>query len=347
MHDDLLERRLRAALLAEADHLPFTITHVELERRSARRGRPGTRRLTLLVAAAISIGGLGVGGLIAGLRTPDPSPSATAVVPTPAPTDSPSSGAGGSLLPSLDELIAQAPSGVLVASAHGPASGPDPADPFSVGQLSSLSSLGTIQGRGDYLITVACAGRASIVVAVLPADVPGQTVDGPRIACGLHRIEQHTVHIDGPAGVELLYRVPVSWRVAISATFAPASLPTVNPILPTLDPGSGDELLRVDGGQVHVGDPAWGLSGLLLTNLGDVPARRFYAVPVWCESGATVRVLFGATVGDPAVADTETQVACDGQIHLLSFELHRSTGTTVAVAATPGARWSLVVMGGS
>jgi len=67
MHDDLLERRLSAALHEEAAALPFTITKAELERRVALRRRSlAGRRLTLLLAAAVGIGLVGVGSALSG-----------------------------------------------------------------------------------------------------------------------------------------------------------------------------------------------------------------------------------------------------------------------------------------
>jgi hypothetical protein len=341
MHDDLLERRLRAALKGEAGHLPFSITAAELERRMARRGRSQPRRLTLLLAATFAIGGLGAAGLLAGLQQRHPSPSDAAADATSPATMAPSTTPSGPTLPTLDELIAQAPPGVLVASAHGPSDGPGVA--VSLGELNdqlfAYSALGVIQGSGDYVITMACFSAGSLKVAVLPAVGEGQTIEGPRIACGLHAIEQRTVHLDGPAEVWIGYHAPASWRVAVSSPFTPSSLPSAEPIIPAIDPAAAGELARVDDGRVGDADPAWGASGLRLAHVADLPARRFYAVRVWCEPGALVRIVFG----DAIAVDLDALVACDGQIHEMGFDLRLPRGSVLGVAAAPGAHWSLVV----
>ena len=75
MHDEMLERRLRATLREDAGQLPFTITAAELERRLVLRDRSlGGRRLGLLLAAAVGIGLFGIGGAMGGLFD-DPAPS--------------------------------------------------------------------------------------------------------------------------------------------------------------------------------------------------------------------------------------------------------------------------------
>jgi hypothetical protein len=87
MHDSQLEDRLRQALRAEADVLPFAVTIDDLDARLAdrRRGRL-TGRLSLLSAAAAAVVVVGVGALLLLDRgnvppvgvSPSPSPSATA-----------------------------------------------------------------------------------------------------------------------------------------------------------------------------------------------------------------------------------------------------------------------------
>src|SRR6478735_8577049 len=82
MRDVDIEARLRSALRADAETLPFSITHAELERRSALRRRArDSRRLSLVAAgvAALAVGALVV--LASGwVRTPPVGESSPAAV---------------------------------------------------------------------------------------------------------------------------------------------------------------------------------------------------------------------------------------------------------------------------
>ena len=86
--DPRLESRLRTALRAEADGVPFTVRVDVLEQRLTARHRAQSRRRMALVAAAVIIGVGVVGGLlsIGRLNAPvaaSPSPSTTPGLETP------------------------------------------------------------------------------------------------------------------------------------------------------------------------------------------------------------------------------------------------------------------------
>ncbi len=108
MRDQTIEERLRAALRAEADALPLTVTTDELERRLVlRRRERTTRRFGLLAAgvAVIAVGAVFVAALgsVRGptvASTPQPTMGPSGGLPSPNPTSAPARlaeplGAGG------------------------------------------------------------------------------------------------------------------------------------------------------------------------------------------------------------------------------------------------------------
>ena len=348
MHDDQLERRLRATLRDEADRVPVTITAAELERRMALRGRgSGNRRLTLLLAAAVAIGGFGVGGILGGLANkPSPSPSVPVIAVQ---SESPATVAPAASLPSLDDLIAANPSSVLegpeppsvlVAGAHGPSDGPGMAVPGVDSETPSYVFLGDVADHGSYRILAACFGERPLLVSVQPAGSSG-AIDGPRIPC-IGSVVEQTVRVDGPAGVWLSYVAPTSWRVVIRGEHRPMPLPTANPVLPPASKGI-EELLRRDDHVVEPGALPWGGSAMGIQEVGAVPARLIYAAQLWCEPGVSMRLVFGDFIDGVLTADTETHILCDGQIHEQSLEIPQPNGSRIFVAAPQSARWSLLV----
>jgi hypothetical protein len=88
MHDVQLEDRLRRALRAEADSLPFTLTGDQLQiRLAARRRAAWNQRLTILAAAALAAVAVGVGAF---LLTRQPEDAIVVVSPSPSGVPSPS-----------------------------------------------------------------------------------------------------------------------------------------------------------------------------------------------------------------------------------------------------------------
>jgi hypothetical protein len=340
MHDDLIERRLGTVLRDEAGRLPFTITAAELERRLALRGRrSGNTRLTLLLAAAVAIGGIGAGAILLGLSNrPAPSPVANAS-PTPA-----SSGraepTGPRLLPTLDDLMAVDPARILVAQAFGPPEGPG--DPISdaVDLAIPVVTWGDLQGGGDYQISVACLGSLLLEVG-LKAVGSDESIEGPKFACD-GTVREATVHVDGPITAFASYQERTSWRVVVRGDRRQLPLPTTNPVLPPTFEGA-DELIRLDDATVDATGNPWGSSGLRLRPVGEVAPRVVYGADLWCEPGATVRLLFADEIAGVLTPSVETALACDGLIHRLGLPLPLPNGSPVFVAAAPGTRWSVLI----
>jgi hypothetical protein len=335
MHDELTERRLRSALREAGDGLSFTITAAELERRMALRGRrSGNTRLTLLLAAAVAIGALGAGAIIAGLANkPAPSPVAEA-------TATSAATAGAPMLPTLDALMAAETGTVLVAQAFGPADGPGDPLPSVIQLPIPTVALGDISGGGDYDVSVACLGQVPLQVALVAANGSSQAIDGPRFECD-GSVRTRVIRIAGPASAFITYRDPASWRVVVRGQLRQPPLPTANPVLPPVAAGL-EELIRVDDGTVESGAPEWGL-GLQLTHLGAVSARLTFASELWCEPGARLELLFADDTGGMLNPAIETEIACDGLVHALLLPLPLPNGSPVYVAAAATTRWSVVV----
>jgi hypothetical protein len=338
MHDDQLERRLRATLRDEADRLPLTITAAELERRMVLRGRRSGNRRLMLLAAAVAIGAIGAGGILAGLpNKPAPSPSVPAIAVQSA---EPATVAPPSTLPSLDDLIASNPAWVLAASSHGPSDGSGTAvvRPGTEGLRSSVF-LGGLSGRGAYRVTVACLG-GSILLVIKPAG-SSRPIDGPAIPCDGSVAEQ-SVEVAPGADVWLAYVPPTSWRVVVRGDLRPEPFPTAVPVIPP-STAIEEELVRFDDRVIQPGaEPSAG-SAMELQELNAVPARWTYAARLWCEPGASMRLIFGDYIDGVFTADTESQILCDGLIHDLRLDIPQPNGSRIFVAATPSAHWSVLV----
>ncbi len=344
MHDEMLERRLRATLLEDARQLPFTITAAELERRSALRSRSlGSRRLGLLLAAAVGIGLFGIGGALGGLfdgptPSPDPSPVAEATGPLPTASASPAT------LPTLDKLIAAGPTAdVILAQGHGPVDGP-PEAISGVPVRASSVSLQMPSGRGDYTITLACLGADGDGTAVLhlvgrfPAPVAPMRCDGT-----IHE----TVVATEPRELSLAFRDPSSWRLVVRRTsgIVPPPTPPAAPAILTYDDQLEDELANVVDETTEGGAAVPGSQDVLLRQVHSLPGRESYVALVSCIGGSSIRYIIGDEVDGVLVRDTETQVACDGEAHRGGLAIGRPFGSQVFVAADPAIRWSLLVTG--
>jgi len=344
MHDQLLERRLRAALHADADAVPFTITAAELERRAARRRRRGLggRRTTLLLAAAVATSLIGVGGALSGIfHGPLPGPTATGPVAeaSVSPTLVPS--LGPTTLPNLDDLLAVDPGSIVVAQSHGAADGSDPIsrdirlpDPTVV--LASLDA-GT-----DYIVSLGCLGAAAQAqLDVHEPDARSTAVNGPTVACDG---AMHDMTINTPVTRELGFRVygQASWRVVVRG---PAAASEPGPLGALPRAGNGiDELVRWDAVNVDAGAQPWRETGLVAQQAGAVTPRVGYTLEVTCSSGRPVRLILGDDTGGLISARTETVVPCDPttprQVYLGTAE---PEGGIVSVAADPEQQVSLLV----
>jgi hypothetical protein len=344
MHDDLIERRLRTALSDEATGLPFTITSTELERRVALRGRSaGNRRLTLLLAAGVAVGAIGVAALAGALsnRTPAPTTPVVVVQPTVVPTSDTSPQATPvALLPSLDELIGPDDSDVLLAQAYGPADGNAPVIPLIEQEGHQLLvHLGEVSGDGEYHVSVVCSG-GTLRVSIRAAGASGE-IGGDAFQCQGELVEA-TITAPSEATVDLVYRHPTSWRVVIRSTHPALPLPTTNPILPVIPEGI-QELARRDNNMIGTNGEPWAGGAMSIQEIGTMAGRRYWATRAWCEPGNTIGVVLADRIEGTITAGTETRLLCDGLVHELSFDLAQPNGSRIFVAAPPEARWSIVV----
>jgi hypothetical protein len=342
MHDDPLERRLRTTLRDEADRLPFTITAAELERRISLRGRmTGSRRLTLLLAAAVAIGGLGVGGLIGGMLDPsDPSPAPSPVAEASQPPETETTPPASIALPDLDELLAADEPGVVVfAQTHGPASGPEPVPGVvSLVLPAPLVRIHNSTRDGDYAVTLACrGGTARIFVSRDEPDL------NPQTACD-GRVQLMTVRLFEGQDLRLVFSEPASWRVVLRR--AASTGPTTPPSPARLEvEGAQEELSSIVDATTAGGSVTPTVTGMLGTTqkVDVLPARLSYHVQASCVGTSPMRFAFGDDATGTLVTTTITQVPCDGRAHAVLLGVPEPFGTSVHVAAEPTTTWSLLV----
>ncbi len=337
MHDEMIERRLRATLREDAGQLPFTITAAELERRLVLRNRSlGGRRLGLLLAAAVGIGLVGIGGAMGGMfddPTPSPlAPSPIAEATGPAPTTSPSV---PRTLPSLDEMIAaRDPGSVVLAQAH------TPFDP-SVGEPSALAfgdpsvALGPLP-RGEYDIELACSGGRGAAVLTgpgLPAPVVTRPCDGS--------IQQSVVGLVAQRSLQLVLVDTEAWRVVVRRVGGAAVVPGETPA--TMPDAGGRQVLNLAEALTISDGPVWPGTDLPFAELEGLPGRLAYEVDVSCVGSHAVRYIFGEEINGELIGVTTTQLPCDGALHHARLDLAQPFGTRMYVAAEAGAIVSLMV----
>jgi hypothetical protein len=339
MHDQLLERRLRAALHADADAVPFTITAAELERRAVRRRRAHTGRgMTLLLAAALATSLLAVAGAMGGMfRQTVTAPTTTptiAATPEASPLESISPPGN---LPELDALVGADPSSVLFAQAHGPADGPT-ADPGAADVPPSQVALGDLPGGQTYQLAYACKGLGALELDLIPMNGALPQIRST-IGCD-GSVHQRTVSgaLDQRVAFSLSDRA--SWRVIARGP----KLDDARPLgtTPPADPAHEEDLIRRDI-TLSAGAPTWGTAGLVVDEIGAVAAREDYSIGVLC-SGPPVRIVFGDEQGGVITPDTETLLACYptnfAPAHLLIPE---PEGSRVYLVATPDQPVSVLV----
>jgi hypothetical protein len=345
MHDELIERRLRAALSEEAGSLAFTITPAELERRLALRHRTVSgRRITLLLAAAVGISIFGVGGALSGLFSPTlPSPTG----PVAASIGPESNDATAVTLPSLNELVADDPGSVIVAQAHGPAGGPSAVRSRPDVHAPSVV-LGTFVPGARYRVSVACVGPGTLDIDI---GVPGARgpagPSGPSIACD-GAIHEETVDSPQPQSIGFALSGTASWRAVVRgpSTIAQPSQGPDGPRVEAIPPSSTgqEELLRLDGFFVEPRGLPWGRNGLEIQEVGPVPGREGYNVSSLCSTGSPVRLVFGSVIDGAIVADTETQFACDPtRMRDMWLGIAQPDGSQVFIAATPEQPLSMLI----
>jgi hypothetical protein len=345
MHDELLERHLRATLREDADRLPFTITPAELERRLALRSRRRSdRRLGLLLAAAVGVGLVGVGGALSGLLDFEPGPVPTESPGASGPLPSPSPSLQGPVaLPELSDLMAAVPAeSVVIAQAHGPASGPEPLPADVEVEPGAGVSLGELNGSTTYEVTFACLGEGQITIDM---SVPqgDQHVAVAREDCdgALHR---ETVLANGPDEVSLRATDRASWRVVLRRLDGAAPTPSAEQPQPLAVPEGHERVIDRQLATVQPGEVDPSLAPLPAQGLGVMPARSAYTLRAWCRDGDAIRYIHAQTFENgPPVPTTTTLIDCDGRVHELQLAVPEPHGSHVYVAADPGTLWSVLV----
>lgn len=355
MHDTTFEQKLRAALQAEGDALPLTITAAELERRLALRRRAGPNRFASIgLAAAISVALLGLAGVVGGWFeqrpvVPAPLPSASpaaSTAPSNAPTIGPSilpSGVFPDRLPSLDDLLAPLdPVRIVRAQAVGPAEGQSGTRPSreEIGPMGV--GFAPITTAGSYRLSAACIGTAGLNVTVT-SDQAAEAREFIPITCN-GAVSARDVGLEVGDRLALRSTSWLSWRVVLESPERDP-LPSLD-IAPPIDPPAGEAVLV--GNSDSPGAPPPEVPGPL--PIGDVPGRDHYTVQVACAGASTLRYTFGNKILDTGTAAdgtidvfSETAVECDGLSHADSIDIVTPSGAQLYVTVDDGARWFVTV----
>jgi hypothetical protein len=339
MHDQQVERHLRAALRAEGDQLALTITPADLERLAARRrGSRTSRFVGLGLAAAVTIALIGLaGGANHWFENPSVGPSPR---PTPSdqrvPTGSPAPVVGH--LPSLEDLIGGKANAVVLAQESGPAEGPDAQAPAR-----PMVDLGPVPGPADYEIRYACLGASPSFVGlggVPPTDATGM----PSVTCdGATR--SVTLHIDGPERLSTGTVSPSSWRFVVLDLARTATPYATTVEVPQLE---GTERVHVVQSASHPDPEYRGVltGGGIITpvEVGQLPSLDAYRVRVSCAGPSPLQYVIGdESETSGFVAYSTTQVACDGGLHDGQFAISLPHGAKVYVAVDDRDAWNLLV----
>jgi hypothetical protein len=345
MHDQQLERHLRAALRAEGDGLALTITAPELERLALRRRRSRASRLVGLgLAAAVTIGLVGLAGAAnhwfdGPAVIAQPSPSATDHQgPSVLPSSSPP--AAAAILPSLDDLVAAGDrDSVVVAQESGAATGPDAGAPPR-----PTVDLGPIGGPADYDIRYACIGQGEALLSFVPIGSTPSPAAIPNVTCD-GTVRTFAVHLDGPVRLATGTSTASSWRFIIRPT-VPTGAPHASAItLPQPDAGerviiqASGEHPDPDYGQIQTG------GGIFVpASVGAMASLDAYHVQVSCAGPSPLRYTFGDD-GAPAgfTSYSTTEVACDGAVHDARLGLALPHGATVYVTVDARDAYDLLV----
>jgi hypothetical protein len=327
--DPRLEARLRAALHADADALPFTISGAEVRRRATVRARARSRqRLTLLSAAAAAV--IAVAGVAAfnALRTQDRT-----------------AGPGLADLPSYEALLTAGQGFPELARSESGAIAQD-------GQW----QVGVPAGHGAIEVVVACSGRdASVSTSADGAPiriVAGVTCDGQPVFLNnagggaFASAASPAVVVTARAGTAFRLVVLDGSGVEPGANGAPPrradanGLATAEALL--------NELVQFDSGAVLLTDEHLAIEpGTTVTtwDAGAITPSNAVHLAVTCF-GPSVTI----GIGDGTTFESSTQVACDPIVSATSLPGVLGQGGTphVMVEAAPSVRWRIAAaVGGS
>ena len=359
MLDQRLEQQLRAALRAEGDALPLTITAAELERRLAlrRRGRLGGWA-GLGLAAAVGFTLLGLAGIAGGWF--EEHPPAPIVTPSAAPQSSTAASAAPTappipidqaILPSLDVLLQPLDPGRIVrAQSVGPDRWPTDTNP-DVQMAAGSVTFPPVAVAGAYRVFLSCLGvealnlRSSRVSPTDPADDIQVTCDSS--------VTSREIGLAAGDALSLTSTRPTSWRFVLLAPARDA--PHATTIAEGMAPPTGDVILTTINSEAAVPvdgpppvDPPTRLS------YDGVPARDGYHVVVTCAGPSAIRYTLGAPRADGAgnltgeVDEHITNVVeCDGRPSTDTLALPLPGGANVYVTADPRDAWQILVTGGT
>ena len=353
MHDETLERRVRAALHDEADRLSFTITAAEMERRLAlRRRRVATRPTALLFAAAVGIGLVGAAAVAGGWfdrephPTPTPVPSTLALVgpssspepvdglPAPSPVD----------LPTLEDLVHSGPvDDIVLAQASGPESAFGISQP-AVPHPSSIE-LGPL-ALGLYRVEFGClASQAGETggYAVVGAGTPG--ADPPRERTCDGRMTSNLVPADGPSVLRLALPGASSWRLVVRAASGGTGAHATTPLQPVL--GAGEDEIQNASSAVTQLKPGASFGTDAVGDrvvVGAVPFRDRSHFRASCAGPSAIAYHIGFDdPNNPFLPESTTLVPCDGAVHEMGFRPGNRPEPDVLVTAPAGTAWRLLV----
>jgi len=226
--DPRLEARLREALRAEADALPFTVSEQDLFReRDRRRHRRLALPASLLAAAAVVTLLVVVGAMLRAA----PDEVAASLAPSPSASPRPLA-TYDDLARILDESLVVP--WTVVAQGEGPAAG------AGGGKITTV--LGTVGVHHFIDFALDCTG-GDIEIRVMSGDTAGF---GYKSACGPRSImiTDGMGSADPDSRVEVVATTDVRWRVIVEASAPASGEPTVAPSLPPVPALGFDSTLR-------------------------------------------------------------------------------------------------------
>jgi hypothetical protein len=319
--DPVLEARLRDALHAEADAVPFTLRADTIRRVGAERRRArNTQRYTLYAAAAVVL--VAVAGLA--LSFAMRSTSIVAASPTPAPSAAVTPDSVG-LAPAslLQASLSEVGLGTATITAEHVQGGSGTAT-----QTWDAGTFPTTQVHG----AVTCAGSG---VTLGVGDGTTMTSSTP-ITCDVLVNEFSLPGKSGGATTHLMVQAAadVRWRIAAAGK---NDLPSVD----DLRVSAGlDATIVAQGGFLASGAPA----SQHLGPLGTIGALRFVGACL-----GTVQLAFAATGQPPASGSTAGAFPCDGAIHQIGLQRDPADVAAVdlVVSVNADSEWvGIVVAGG-
>ncbi|MFN8629776.1 MAG: hypothetical protein U0838_05450 [Chloroflexota bacterium] len=336
--DPILEARLRGALRADADAVPFTLRADTLRRVQAERRRArNMQRLSLMSAAAVVVVAVAGVFLTLNLRnssnvatSPSPSASAAPTIsasPSTSPSPSPvaSTPAG---LPSDDQLLTAAkPGSVRVAR--------------SAGAAGTFMMTG-LAHRVAPAMSWACTGSGTITISLVndqgaESELAGSNAGGVGCDGTPTVIDWPTTHDPGEATSLKITAADVSWVAMLLDTSRVPADEAASPLPSSELPARGD----LQGGMAGFGDlvasaERHASDAEAPGSFGDVRVPSAVGILFTCSGhGAAISIANGS--GATALGDA----VCDGTVQAFTWTRSSSLadGSEVLVDAQPGTAW--------